>query len=126
MASELVLETKRLRLKTWNAEHGRLLNEYCNNDEVLAHLGGTMTAKKHQELVDWLIWQQKTYGITFWALERKRGGDFLGFCASSWWMRTTAPFSARWKSAGASEVMLKESATPRKQPSRAFITPLSG
>lgn len=80
MPSEVMIETKRLRMRTWTPEYGRLLDHHCNNDEVLAHLGGRMTGKQHQDLVDWLIWQQQTYGITFWVLERKRGGDFLGFC----------------------------------------------
>lgn len=80
MSSKVIIETQRLCLRTWTTAYGRLLDEHCNNDEVLLHLGGRMTAEKHQELVEWLNWQQEAYETTFWVLEEKENSEFLGFC----------------------------------------------
>lgn len=74
------METPRLRLRTWNEHYGNLLNDHCNNDEVMRHLGGKLSPKKHREMVEWLVQQQTDYEITFWVMERKENDEFLGFC----------------------------------------------
>ena len=74
------METGRLRLRTWTPELGSLLDKHCNTAAVMAHLGGPTDRATHLELVDWLIHQQAKHGTTFWAMERKRDGEFLGFC----------------------------------------------
>jgi len=80
MLSEVVIETKRLRLRTWNEAYGDLLNTHCNTNEVMKHLGGKQSPEKHAEMVEWLIEQQRDYEITFWLMERKQDKEFLGFC----------------------------------------------
>lgn len=80
MRSEVVIETKRLRLRTWNEAYGDRLNTYCNTDEVMEHLGWKQSPAKHRQTVEWLIEQQSDYGITFWVMERKEDDEFLGFC----------------------------------------------
>lgn len=81
MSSNVVMETPRLRLRTWNEHYGSLLNDHCNNDEVMRHLGGRkQSPEEHHEMVEWLIQQQTDYEITFWVMERKEDDEFLGFC----------------------------------------------
>ena len=80
MRSRVVLETERLRLRTWTERYGDLLNTHCNTEEVMKHIGGKQTAAQHRKMVDWLIEQQCDYGTTFWAVERKDDDEFLGFC----------------------------------------------
>ncbi len=78
--SEIVLETERLVLRTWDEHYGRLLDKHCNTDAVMEHLGGPQSPKKHSEMVKWLIDQQNNHGTTFWVMETKERRDFLGFC----------------------------------------------
>lgn len=78
--SKVIIETERLRLRTWNAHYGKLLGHHCNTDEVMGHLGGKQSPSQHEEMVNWLIEQQDDYGITFLAMERKGDDEFLGFC----------------------------------------------
>lgn len=78
--SEIVLETERLVLRTWDEHYGRLLDKHCNTDAVMEHLGGKKLPDDHKELVDWLISQQSDYGFTYWVVETKDTQEFLGFC----------------------------------------------
>lgn len=78
--SKIIIETERLRLRTWNAHYGKLLDQHCNTDEVMGHLGGKQSPSDHDEMVNWLIEQQRDYGFTFWAMESKEDDQFLGFC----------------------------------------------
>lgn len=80
MRSRVILETNRLRLRTWTEKYGALLNTHCNTDAVMEHLGGKMSAANHRKMFKWLVEQQEDYGPTFWAMERKDDGEFLGFC----------------------------------------------
>jgi ribosomal-protein-alanine N-acetyltransferase len=75
------MQTERLRLREWDAHYARLLDQHCNNSEVLKHLEGRcLTPAEHRDLVKWLKSQQRDYGITVWAVELKDNDDFLGFC----------------------------------------------
>lgn len=80
MVSTIIIETERLRLRTWNAHYGKLLNQHCNTDEVMSYLGGKQSPSDHDEMVNWLIEQQNDYGFTFWAMESNEDDRFLGFC----------------------------------------------
>lgn len=42
--------------------------------------GRSLRRRGHDELIDWLIWQDETFGATFWAMETREDGRFLGFC----------------------------------------------
>ena len=76
----VVAETKRLRLRTWADADGALLARHCNNPEVMEHLGGPMDEAGHGRLVRWLHQQYANHGTTFWVVERRDDGEFLGFC----------------------------------------------
>lgn len=80
MRSRVVLETKRLRLRTWTEKYGDLLNIHCNTDGVMEHLGRKQSPAEHRKMVRWLIQQQNDYQTTFWVIERKEDDEFLGFC----------------------------------------------
>jgi RimJ/RimL family protein N-acetyltransferase len=80
MRTRTIVTTQRLRLRTWRASDAQAYNAYCNNADVMEHLGGVMTPRQLRLEVRWFINHQKRYGITFWVMERKRDRAFLGFC----------------------------------------------
>lgn len=80
MSSDVVMETRRLRFRTWDKDYGELLNTHCNTDEVMKFLGRKESPKEHKKMVKWLIQQQTDYDITFWVFEAKETNEFLGFC----------------------------------------------
>jgi RimJ/RimL family protein N-acetyltransferase len=75
-----MIETQRLRLRNWRAGDDALLHEHCNTPAVMRWLGGV----KPREVMTTIVgrfqdWQER-YGHSFWAVERKEDGAFLGFC----------------------------------------------
>ena len=42
--------------------------------------GRSLRRRGHDELIDRLIWQDETFGATYWAMETREDGRFLGFC----------------------------------------------
>lgn len=76
-----MIETERLRLRNWREGDDELFDRHTNTDAVMRWLGGV----KSREFLDGVVrdrfmaWQ-KTHGFTFWVVERKADGEFLGFC----------------------------------------------
>jgi RimJ/RimL family protein N-acetyltransferase len=78
--AEVMAETERLRLRTWDfpdrAEFKRLLNR----PNVMRWLGGVASEADSNAAFDRTDAYQRDYGFTFWIVERKDDGEILGFC----------------------------------------------
>ena len=76
-----VIETKRLRLRDWKAADEATFAQEFNIPEVTKWLGGPLSDPEQKTLHDWLVSeQQEEYGHTFWPVEAKDSGEFLGIC----------------------------------------------
>ena len=75
-----MIESDRLRLRSWIDADKAPFHAMCNDPAVMEYLGPPMshadveaqTSRQNGFLAD--------YGHCFWALERKADGAFLGFC----------------------------------------------
>ena len=80
MAAIAVVATDRLLLRAWRAGDAALLDRHCNTPAVMRWLGGVQPLDKMVEVVERLGRWQAERGFSFWAVERKSDGEFLGFC----------------------------------------------
>jgi RimJ/RimL family protein N-acetyltransferase len=78
---EVAAETARLRLRNWRDGDEETFFRHTNTENVMRWLGGV----KSREFLDGVVherfmaWQAQL-GFTFWVVERKSDGAFLGFC----------------------------------------------
>jgi RimJ/RimL family protein N-acetyltransferase len=78
--AEVVAETPRLRLRTWDPGDRQRFFEVMNTPAVMRWLGGV------QSFADWtaaherIAGFQRDFGHTFWLVERLSDGEMLGFC----------------------------------------------
>ncbi len=75
-----MIETARLRLRNWREGDAALLHLHCNTEPVMRWLGGVKPAAFMEEVAARLAGWQELHGHTFWVVERKEDGAFLGFC----------------------------------------------
>ena len=75
-----MIETKRLLLRDWRDGDEHLLDRHCNTEAVMRWLGGVQPFQKQADAVERLKTYARNWGHTFWAVERKSDGEFLGFC----------------------------------------------
>ena len=80
MNGEVLLETERLRLRSWRREDHKPYNQACNTVPVMRWLGGVQTAAQLRADVDYFIESEVRHGVTFWVVERLVDDAFLGFC----------------------------------------------
>lgn len=74
------IATDRLILRDWQDRDRAPFHAMCRDPLVMATLGPLMSREQSDELVDRLIGFQHEHGYTFWALERRADGRFLGLC----------------------------------------------
>jgi RimJ/RimL family protein N-acetyltransferase len=78
---DVAAETSRLRLRNWRDGDEEQFFRHTNTDNVMRWLGGVKT----RDFLDGVVrerfmrWQAEL-GFTFWVVERKSDGAFLGFC----------------------------------------------
>lgn len=80
MVSEVVAETERLRLLTWDE---RLQDEFVrvtNTPAVMRWLGGVADEATMRAALDRMHGFQRDFGHTFWAVQRRSDSELLGFC----------------------------------------------
>ena len=77
---EFRLETARLILRDWRADDFGALHDLCTCPEVMATIGPLHDEQKTRDLLARLQERTARNGHTFWAMERKADGDFLGYC----------------------------------------------
>src|SRR5687768_2865008 len=75
-----MIETERLILRDWRDGDEALLHRHCNTEAVMRWLGGVQPFEKMKDAVARLVSYREDYGHTFWAVDRKADGEFLGFC----------------------------------------------
>lgn len=75
-----MIETGRLILRDWREGDEHLLDRHCNTEKVMRWLGGVQPFEDQADAVERLKTYSQDYGHTFWAVERKEDGAFLGFC----------------------------------------------
>ena len=76
-----MIETERLRLRNWTMADVEPFARHTNTEPVMRWLGGVKTPEQMESVVrDRFIAWQEGRGHTFWVVERKQDGAFLGFC----------------------------------------------
>ena len=73
-----MIETERLVLRSWREADLAEFAALNADPEVMAHFPAPLTREASDALVDRLIAAQRTHGLTFWAMERRVDGAFLG------------------------------------------------
>jgi len=76
-----MIETDRLVLRNWRPGDGEQFHLHTNRPAVMRWLGGVKSREFLDEIVAsrFVRWQEER-GFTFWVVERKEDGAFLGFC----------------------------------------------
>ena len=74
------IETARLVLRDWREGDAEAFDRHTNTPAVMRWLGGVKSAEDIREVADRLARWQEERGFTFWVVERKQDGAFLGFC----------------------------------------------
>lgn len=78
--AEIVAETERLRLRTWDREDLDEFIRHTNTEGVMRWLGGVWPRENHEAAFGRIERYQREFGHTFWIVERKSDGALLGFC----------------------------------------------
>jgi len=78
--AEVIAETDRLILRTWDAADRPEYARHCNTPAVGRHVGGVQSEEDLNAAFERLEDYQRDTGHTFWVVERKSDGEFLGFC----------------------------------------------
>jgi RimJ/RimL family protein N-acetyltransferase len=75
-----MIETERLILRVWRDEDHAPFAAMCRSPAVMAHLGDLMDDDQVAAAIARTRGFQASHGYSFWAIERKADGAFLGFC----------------------------------------------
>lgn len=78
--AEVVAETKRLKLRTWETADRTEFTRVTNTPAVMRWLGGVSDEATRNGAFERMEGFQRDYGHTFWIVERKQDGALLGFC----------------------------------------------
>ena len=78
--AEIIAETERLRLRTWDFADRAEFNRLLNTPAVMRWLGGVSSDEVANGAFDRIDIYQRDLGFTFWIVERKDNGALLGFC----------------------------------------------
>lgn len=78
--AETVVETARLRLRTWDEADVEPFYAVMNDADVLRHLGGLQTPEQWRAAADRVIGYQREFGYTFWIVEERDSRRLLGWC----------------------------------------------
>jgi RimJ/RimL family protein N-acetyltransferase len=78
--ADVVAETERLLLRTWDDEDEFRFYDVMNTPAVMRWLGGPQPPEEWSEGYQRLLKYERDFGFTFWIIERKQDGAILGFC----------------------------------------------
>lgn len=78
--AEVVAETERLRLRTWDRDDLDEFVRHTNTEPVMRWLGGVQSPEWHEAAFGRISRYEQEHGHTFWIVERKSDGALLGFC----------------------------------------------
>ncbi|WP_119343853.1 GNAT family N-acetyltransferase [Facilibium subflavum] len=74
-----ILETKRLILRTWRQTDLPLMSEINQNPKVMYYFPERQSIMQTKAFIDKCMDHYKKHGFTFYALELKGTGEFIGF-----------------------------------------------
>jgi RimJ/RimL family protein N-acetyltransferase len=77
---EFRIETERLTLREWRDEDRLPFHAMCCDPRVMATLGPLMSRAESDAMIDRVQMRQESHGHSFWAVERREDGAFLGWC----------------------------------------------
>jgi RimJ/RimL family protein N-acetyltransferase len=80
MAKRFLLTTERLRLRSWRKSDADCFDQACNTPSVMRWLGGVQAPAELRRDVNYFMKSEARHGFTFWVLEGRKDGRFLGFC----------------------------------------------
>ncbi len=86
--TEIIAETDRLWLRTWDADDEWRFYNVMNRPAVMRWLGGVQSREQWHAAYQRLLSYQFELGFTFWVLERKSDSALIGFCGLK---RSNAP-----------------------------------
>ena len=89
---EFVVETERLRLRSWTPEFKAEFVRRLNTPAVMRWLGGVQDQADCDAGFDRIEGYERDYGHTLWAAERRSDGALLGFCGLKRVNSPGAPF----------------------------------
>lgn len=112
--SGILIETERLVLRSWREADRDPFAEMSLDPKVMAYLDGPMDRAASDALIDRLLGEAQQNGATFWAVERKGDGAFLGFCGLRREVIPVLRFQPNWRSAGGCGAMLGGKALPAR------------
>ena len=99
--AEIVVETKRLRLRDWAEGDADRFYAIMNTPAVMRWLGGVQTPETWDAALQRILGFQRDFGHTFWIVERKNDGELLGFCGlkrvNSPGTNLTGEFEVGWR-----------------------------
>lgn len=75
-----MINTARLTLRDWQIGDHEPFNAICRDPEVMAFLGPLQSQADTDAAIARLQTTAATHGHTFWAIEHRVDGAFLGFC----------------------------------------------
>ena len=78
--AEVVAETARLRLRTWDVADRAEFNRLLNTPAVMRWLGGVADEETSNAAFERIDTYQRELGFTFWIVERQSDRALLGFC----------------------------------------------
>jgi RimJ/RimL family protein N-acetyltransferase len=78
--AEVVAETARLRLRSWDEGDRDAFYAIMNTPAVMRYLGGVQTPEQWAEAHARMIGFQRDHGHTFWIIEDRESGEIQGFC----------------------------------------------
>lgn len=78
--AETMLETARLRLRTWDSGDVAPFMAALNTPQVMQWLGGVGQAELYERLYARMTACQVAHGHCFWLVERQSDGQLIGFC----------------------------------------------
>ena len=78
--AETILETARLRLRTWDRADIDPFMAHLNTPSVTRWLGGTIDHEQCRAMIDRMLVRQASTGHCFWVAEAIVDGATLGYC----------------------------------------------
>jgi len=90
--AEVVVETERLRLRTWDHGDRAEFVRHLNTPAVLRWLGGVQDEAEYTAAFERIDSYQRDFGHTLWIVERKSDDELLGFCGLKRVNSPGAPF----------------------------------
>lgn len=75
-----MIETPRLLLRPWRDDDRAPFAAMGADPEVMAHFPALLSRAESDAMVDRIALMMADQGFGLWAVERRDGGDFIGFC----------------------------------------------